>query len=172
MIPSNFETEEELSSPLLLARSESEHEVDQMGEQLLQTAVDRGRMEISSSASPSTTRSMTADVTSLFSSVSMMNVPTVRRTMVRLLSSRSFIDVHFHPFLQASVTSGKMSVMVFVGVYLAILFLWLPFWLLAYLTGEVGVYTFSVVVIFMVGRSVIRMIAFPGSSPRVSLEIE
>jgi hypothetical protein len=70
------------------------------------------------------------------------------------------------------VTEGKMTAMVTVGVYLVFLSLWLPFWLLSFVVTEWGVYALAVATVFLLGRSVLRMIAFPGASCRVRREIE
>lgn len=70
------------------------------------------------------------------------------------------------------VTEGKMSALAFIGVYLVILLLWLPFWLLTFVLHETGVYVLLVATVFTLGRVLIRLIAFPGSSHRVSGEIE
>lgn len=70
------------------------------------------------------------------------------------------------------VTEGKMTAMVTVGVYLVFLSLWLPFWILSFVVTEWGVYALAVATVFLLGRSVLRMIAFPGASCRVRREIE
>jgi hypothetical protein len=77
------------------------------------------------------------------------------------------------PFLfDPIVSSGKWSFPIFLGGYLLFVLLWLPFWGLSFVVSEWGVYTIAVMTVFMVGRAVIRLIAFPGSSYRVSGEIE
>lgn len=70
------------------------------------------------------------------------------------------------------VTEGKMTAMVTVGVYLLFVSLWMPFWLLSFVVTEWGVYALAVATVFGIGRSVLRMIAFPGASCRVRREIE
>jgi hypothetical protein len=62
------------------------------------------------------------------------------------------------------VNSGKLSVAFFLAGYLVMVALCFPFWILSLLVGEIGNYCLLVVVVFMVGRGIIRMIAFPGSS--------
>ena len=70
------------------------------------------------------------------------------------------------------VTEGKTTAVVTVGVYLLFVALWLPFWMLSFVLTEWGVYALAVVTVFGIGRSVLRMIAFPGASCRVRREIE
>lgn len=70
------------------------------------------------------------------------------------------------------VTEGKMTAMVTIGVYLLFVSLWFPFWLLSLIVTEWGVYALAVLTVFGIGRSVLRMIAFPGASCRVRREIE
>lgn len=70
------------------------------------------------------------------------------------------------------VTEGKTTVMVMGGAYLLFVALWLPFWLLSFVVTEWGVYALAILTVFGIGRSVLRMIAFPGASCRVRREIE
>lgn len=77
------------------------------------------------------------------------------------------------PFLMYSVVSnGKIASVVFLGAYFVFLAIWLPFWLLSFVTTEWGVYILSIFAVFFVGRSIIRLIAFPGASQKVTAEIE
>jgi hypothetical protein len=67
------------------------------------------------------------------------------------------------PFLlKIIMTNGKMTIFAFLGVYLAIVVLWLPFWLTAKLVTEIGVYAFMVVSIFFLGRCIIRYVCQNG----------
>ena len=66
--------------------------------------------------------------------------------------------------LQMVVNSGKMSVAVFLGGYLLLIALWFPFWLFSFVVTEWGIYLMAIGTIFLLGRGIIRMIAFPGSS--------
>lgn len=66
--------------------------------------------------------------------------------------------------LQYVVNSGKMSLVVFFAFHFALAVLWLPFWLCSLVVSEIGVYLLSVALIYLIGRGIIRMIAFPGSS--------
>ena len=70
------------------------------------------------------------------------------------------------------VTEGKMTAMATAGVYTLFVCLWIPFWLLSFVVTEWGVYALAVLTVFGIGRSVLRMIAFPGASCRVRREIE
>mmetsp|Transcript_7798 Transcript_7798/g.18794 ORF Transcript_7798/g.18794 Transcript_7798/m.18794 type:complete len:912 (+) Transcript_7798:200-2935(+) len=89
----------------------------------------------------------------------------------RLLQTKTVADVLPGSF-QVILTSGKMSGMVFVGASLAFLGIWFPIYLFSRLVGEKGIYALTVGTIFMVGRSIIRLLAFPGSTNRVSSEME
>jgi Flp pilus assembly protein TadB len=79
------------------------------------------------------------------------------RLLNRFLNMSSAADAL--PFLlKIIVTSGKTSCFVFLGVYLILVLLWLPFWLMAKLITEIGVYAFMVVSIFFFGRCIIRYV--------------
>lgn len=99
-----------------------------------------------------------------------MAIPGVRRVVFWAIGIRTLADVLPAP-LQLVVNSGKMSAIVFVGTYLFLIGLWLPFWLLSFVLTEWGVYLLVIGAIFLIGRGIIRMIAFPGSS-NVSAMIE
>jgi hypothetical protein len=146
---SSNEDGEALATPLLRS------EVDEFGEQLSSL-----RMETAASAA---------------SSDSIMYGPMsnagVRRVVYSLLQTRTAADA-LPSVLQTIVTSGKMSAVFFLGGYLVFVSLWLPFWLLSFVTSEWGIYALAVGAVFLAGRCIIRMIAFPGSSQRVSSEIE
>eukprot|EP00536_Pseudo-nitzschia_multiseries_P013503 jgi/Psemu1/261464/estExt_Genewise1Plus.C_5790005 len=95
----------------------------------------------------------------------------VRGMIAGCLRIRTLADA-LPTILQPLVSSGKMSIVVFMGGQLLLLALWLPFWILSFVVSEVGVYVTVVCSIFLAGRAIIRMIAFPGSSHRISNEIE
>ena len=88
-----------------------------------------------------------------------------------LLFLQTIADVLPAP-VQMIVTSGKLSVPVFLAGYLVFIAICCPFWLLSFLVTEWGVYLLAIAFVFLVGRSIIRLIAFPGSSHRVSSEME
>jgi len=99
------------------------------------------------------------------------DMPIIRGTVTLCLRVRTLAEALppvFHPF----VASGKMSILVFIGGQALIFVLWLPFWLINLCVGELGFYLISIFTVFSVGRTIIRMIAFPGSSSRISKEIE
>ncbi|CAB9500052.1 whole genome shotgun sequence [Seminavis robusta] len=74
---------------------------------------------------------------------------------------------------QAVVTSGKYSGLAVLAVYLVVVLVLVgPFWLLSFLVTEWGVYAVIVASIFYLGRAIIRMIAFPGASSKVTAEVE
>lgn len=100
-----------------------------------------------------------------------MSSPGVRNVVSMLMHVTTAAD-SLPSVLRTVVTSGKMSVIGFVVVYMSLIILWMPFWLLSFFMTEYGVYFLAVVSIFFLGRSVIRLIAFPGSSSRVKSEIE
>lgn len=95
----------------------------------------------------------------------------LKMIVYKLIQTKTVADV-LPGVLQVILTSGKMSGMVFVGAYLAFLGIWFPIYLFSRLVGEKGIYALTVVTIFTVGRSIIRLLAFPGSTNRVSSEIE
>jgi len=97
--------------------------------------------------------------------------PSVRRVVQRGLQITTVADNL--PFLLHTVAfNGKMSVLGLVAFYLMLVCLWFPFWLLAYLITEWGIYAILLGTIFFLGRLIIRILAFPGHSPRVALEVE
>eukprot|EP00980_Cylindrotheca_fusiformis_P027923 scaffold22568_cov125-Cylindrotheca_fusiformis.AAC.20 len=65
-----------------------------------------------------------------------------------------------------------MSAFVFIGGYFLFLSIWFPIYLFSFLVGESGIYLLAIGTVFLVGRSIIRLIAFPGSTNRVLSEIE
>lgn len=79
------------------------------------------------------------------------------RLMNRFLNMSTAADAL--PFLlKITVTNGKTSCIAFLGVYLFLVFLWVPFWLMAKLITEIGVYAIMVVSIFFLGRCIIRYV--------------
>lgn len=97
--------------------------------------------------------------------------PGVRRVMYRFAQVPTLND-SMPSLLQIITTSGKLSALVFLAVYLTFTLLWLPFWLLSFFVTEFGVYALAVSTIFYIGRIIIRMIAFPGASNKVVSEVE
>jgi len=80
----------------------------------------------------------------------------------------------FHPCLADAIVPdmlmqhGKQVALGLLPVCVLLDLVWLPFYLLGkYVVYEVGVYILLVCLVFWIGRIVIRMIAFPGSSRRV-----
>lgn len=97
--------------------------------------------------------------------------PVVRRAVYWALGVRTMADI-LPSAMMTVLHSGKFSVLVFVAVHLILLSLWLPFWVLSFALSETGVYALAVGVVFLVGRGIVRMIALPGASSRLSSEIE
>lgn len=89
----------------------------------------------------------------------------------RLVSIRCVSDT-VPSMLYTVLTNGKIAVAALFGVYLIMFSLWLPFWLLSFVVTEWGVYAAAVGSIFMIGRNIIRLIAFPGASRNVVSAIE
>ena len=90
----------------------------------------------------------------------------------RALQMRTAADA-LPELLSVVVTSGaKLSVLGFLGLYLMGLAVWIPLWLLSLVTTELGIYVLAIGIIYGIGRSIIRLIAFPGASPRVTSELE
>mmetsp|Transcript_87929 Transcript_87929/g.179375 ORF Transcript_87929/g.179375 Transcript_87929/m.179375 type:complete len:963 (-) Transcript_87929:489-3377(-) len=97
--------------------------------------------------------------------------PIIRGTIAWCLRIRTLADA-LPAILQPVVSNGRMSVLVFFGGQFLLFLFWLPFWILSFVVSELGVYITAMCAIFLAGRAIIRMIAFPGSSHRVSNEIE
>ena len=68
--------------------------------------------------------------------------------------------------------NGKIVPLALLGINLLFVSLWVPFWLLSFLLTEWGVYATAVGTIFLVGRAIIRLIAFPGASQKVTIDME
>jgi hypothetical protein len=103
--------------------------------------------------------------------IRMISSPTVRRIVFQVVQVKSAADCLPSLFFTV-VTNGKFSLMVFSAAYLIFISLWFPFWLLSFATTEWGVYLLAVGTIFFIGRSIIRLIAFPGASQKVTADIE
>jgi len=156
-----------LAEPLLAESSE----VDEFSAQLLESLNTRNRMETTSTTGGSTDNNNFSNNMPSTIMAGCHNNPIVRGTIAWCLRIRTLADI-LPPMLQYVVASGKMSVIFFLGGQLVIFVLWLPFWLISFVLSELGLYLIFVCAIFLVGRAIIRMIAFPGSSHRVSKEIE
>jgi hypothetical protein len=137
---------EALGAPLL----RSEEEIDEFGDLLFSSNL---RMETSAPGHLDST---------MLSSGPMANAG-IRRGVFWALGVRTMADALPGP-LQMVVNSGKMSAAVFLGGNAALIALWLPFWLFSFIVSEWGIYLMGVGTVFLVGRGIIRMIAFPGSS--------
>jgi len=97
--------------------------------------------------------------------------PLVQGILFRLLGLKSAADSLPFPF-DVVVTNGKMAAPVYLGVNLALVLLWLPFWALSFLMTEWGIYLTAVGTVFLIGRAIIRFIAFPGASRKMTLDME
>jgi len=163
------EEAEALATPLLATEPS---EVDEFGAHLLESLNSRSknRMENNSSVVDNNFNSSN-NMSPMMVATSGHSSSVARGTISRCLKIRTLADV-LPTILQPVIASGKMSIFVFMGGQLLLFVLWLPFWFLSLVVSEVGVYIIAVCSIFAVGRAIIRMIAFPGSSHRVSNEIE
>lgn len=93
--------------------------------------------------------------------------------LYHLVSIRCVSDAVLLPLAcRAIIINGKMAAAVLLGAYLVLLGLWFPFWLLALLVTEWGVYALAVGTVFLIGRCIIRLLAFPGASRKVTTDIE
>lgn len=143
-----LQQEEELGAPLL----EGEED-DDSGDLFLTSNIPRMETEAPSSSHQHT---------SIMSSGPMAH-PSVRRAIYWALGVRTVADA-LPELLHIVVNSGKLSIAFFLGGYFVLVALWFPFWLFSFVIGEKGIYTMMIGAVFLIGRGVIRMIAFPGSS--------
>jgi hypothetical protein len=81
--------------------------------------------------------------------------PDTRRTIHGLLKINTAAD-RLPAMFQFILTRGKLALPAFLGGYMLLVFLWLPFWGLSFLVSEYGVYMLCVGTIFFVGRIIIR----------------
>jgi hypothetical protein len=93
------------------------------------------------------------------------------RLLRRCVQWKSAADALPTPF-HVVVTNGKICALAVFAGYLLFISLWFPFWLLCFILTEWGVYALVICTIFVIGRSIIRLIAFPGASQKVTKEIE
>jgi hypothetical protein len=89
----------------------------------------------------------------------------------RILFQRCAADV-LPTMVYTIATNGKVALVALLGVYGSLLSLFVPFWLLSFVATEWGVYALAVGTIFLIGRAIVRVIAFPGASHKVVTEIE
>ena len=94
------------------------------------------------------------------------------RLLHRAAKLRTVADALPITVIKTIVTNGKTASAAFLGLYLAFVALWIPFKLLALVISELGVYALTICGIFFIGRNIIRLIAFPGASQKVTQEIE
>lgn len=142
----------------------SQQEVGQLGAPLLAQSeeVELGDLFLTSNLPSRMETEASTTSQSMMTSGPMSNLY-IRRVVYSALGIRTMADILPEP-LHMIVHSGKLSIAFFLGGYVLIVGLWLPFWIFSFLVGEIGVYCSVVLSIFMIGRGIIRMIAFPGSS--------
>lgn len=89
--------------------------------------------------------------------LSHMMSPTSRRIVQRCLSIPTAADA-LPQVVHIIATSGKNSFVSLLLAYIAFCAIWLPFWALAFLTTEWGIYALFVGTVFFVGRIIIRYV--------------
>jgi hypothetical protein len=97
--------------------------------------------------------------------------PWLRAGIVICLQHKTAADV-LPSIFHSIVTHGKVAAVSLITGYFIFLALWLPFWLLSFVTSEWGIYVLSVLSIFYLGRCIIRLLAFPGASQKVTHDME
>jgi hypothetical protein len=91
--------------------------------------------------------------------------------LYRFVSIRYISDCM--PFVFYTIlTNGKYTAFVLLSLYLLIISFWLPFWLISFVITEWGVYLAMIGSVYLIGRTIIRLIAFPGASQKVVNDIE
>ena len=70
------------------------------------------------------------------------------------------------------LSHGRLTLLILPAAWIILTVLWLPLSLLSLLITEAGIYVLVLLVLTKAGRSVLRLIAFPGSSHRVLGEVE
>ena len=94
-----------------------------------------------------------------------------RNLALRCVQYKCAVDA-LPSFLQTILTSGKQVSAGFLALNLLFVLFWLPFWLLSFFLTEWGVYVLGVVSVFFLGRCIIRFIAFPGASQKMTSDVE
>jgi hypothetical protein len=146
VIPSS---EDQLFAPLL--RSDDEQERQESSAQSVISAALNAASALAMDPPAS-------DANNPNSPTSNSNMQTSQNSLLsRFLRMRTAADA-LPMLLNAIVTDGKMACFVFFGVYVSLVLLWLPFWLLTFLIGEIGVYALTFATIFFVGRVLIRYV--------------
>jgi len=188
--PTEEEEAEALATPLLAGTATAPpSEADEFGAQLREYLSARSMATVSPAGESTASTSENNNNNNTNNNISMMSMALgtaattpgghghtghhsiARSTVAWCLRTRTLADA-LPPMLQPLVANGKTSVLFFLGGQLVLLLLWLPFWIGAWLLSEAGVWAASLITVVLVGRGVLRMIAFPGSSHRVSGEIE
>ena len=79
-------------------------------------------------------------------------------------------EIPFHLMLHSG--GGTTTAIAFVLVNLALVSLWIPLWCLSWLLTELGLYVLGIAIVFGVGRTILRFLAFPGASRKMTLDME
>jgi len=122
-------------------------------------------MEVVSATDPSSSSNNNDDMYYTWMS------PTLRRGVYRVLNIPCAAD-SLPTFFAAIVKNGKYAILALLFIYVIFVSICFPFWLLSFIITEWGVYVLFIGIIFLIGRIIIRLLVFPGSSSRVSGEIE
>ena len=98
--------------------------------------------------------------------------PLIQGLALRILTMKCAADVLPSTSLTLILTHGKWTALAYVVANVAFLLIWFPFWGLSFVLTEWGLYLLAIGIIFGVGRTIIRFIAFPGASRKMTLDIE
>jgi hypothetical protein len=107
-----------------------------------------------STSTPTTAAAPTESAMHHYVPLSHLMSPSTRRVVQRCLSIPSAVDA-LPQALNILATCGKYSFPSLLLGYIAFCALWLPFWGLAFITTEWGVYALFVGTVFFVGRIII-----------------
>lgn len=131
----------------------------------LSTSRATNAKNLSMTQSPSTNSTMPSIPTNQSSS-------NTNQILILFCNCKTAADAIPIPFVKIILDHAKLSALGLCLVYLIFLTTWSPLYLLSKVIGESGVYLSIVGFLFKIGRSVLRLIAFPGASSKVSREIE
>jgi hypothetical protein len=94
----------------------------------------------------------------------------------RIVSIRSIADVLASkiPLFDTILYNGTMVGVGVIGVYcIIVIILWIPLYCVSYITSEIGFYVLLLLLLIHLGRTVLRLLAFPAAtSSKVKLDIE
>lgn len=114
---------------------------------------------------------MTSTSTSVSSLTSArVSLRSARRVLARyVLPKRTLKDKILPHFVTTYLPPGIGTIGGVVVVQFVAWSLWLPVWACTWLMGEVGIYLGFLLLVFLIGRTILRSIAFPGASRNTQL---